>query len=499
MKSISFRRLALGLVFGVTLGCLVGCSNSGASRSPQEPPTPGAAALLADSYFAAAVANAMDRIVAGDRTFDVDPERGFSRSGTSGMLLPGSDAFSGSGEAVTSQSWARGGHVTSSVPWRGEGQLEFYVEVTPYAQEENGILTTRYVDTSYQRGTFEDFTTSGAAIENHGLGAEWQGLQATNDYRDGGALTVRLYTDVDDSDRLDRPWANEVFERPAARRDIALHDLPPLPASQDWRSIPIPQEGLAGSLDGIEGRFSCPSAEGCSLDNERLPPDWEGYHMGYDNSNVVIFTPAGGGTPVHFSGARSRPVPAGDYLTFGNWLYAPADAADVEAYEVGVFAAGRDPFNKSTLMALAGTAAFTGKAAGLYAAAARPVTGTFTADVALTAEFGTGSDLGAVSGWVSGFALDDGEPSPITELRLLPASIRTSDLDNSASPPAEPLPGGWIQAETAAAGGWHGVWGGRFFGNGSGAEQPSSFAGTFGATDGNHRFAAGFGAHRTDR
>ena len=499
MKSISVRRLALVLLCGAALAGVVGCSGSGTSPSPQMPPTPDTAELLADSYFSAAVANAMDRIVARDRTFDVDPENGFNRSGTSGMLLPGSDAFSGSGEAVTSQSWAGGGHVTSSVPWRGEGQLEFYVEITPNNEAENGILTTRYVDTSYQRGTFEDFTTSGAAIANHGLGAGWQGLRATNDYMEGGTLTVRLYTDVDDSDRLDRPWANEVFERPAARRDIALHDHPPLPTNQDWRTIPIPEQGLAGSLDGIEGRFSCLSGEECWLDNERLPPDWEGYHMGYDNSNVVVFTPAGGGTPVHFSGARSRPVPAGDYLTLGNWLYAPADAADVDAYEVGVFAAGRDPFKASNLMALAGTAAFAGKTAGLYAAAARPVTGTFTADVALTADFATGSDLGAVSGRVSGFALEDGEPSPVTELWLLSALIRASDLDDSAAVPPEPLPGGWIEGETAAADGWHGVWGGRFFGNGDNGEPPSSFAGTFGATDGNYRFAAGFGAHRTDR
>ena len=499
MKSICLRRLALALLFGVTLAGMVGCSGSSASRLPQMPPTPDAAGLLADSYFDAAVANAMDRIVARDRTFEVDPEGGFSRSSTSGVLLPGSDAFSGSGEAITSQSSSGGGYVTSSVPWRGEEQLEFYVEITPNNEAENGILTTRYVDTSYQRGTFEDFTTSGSSIANHGLGVGWQGLQATNDYMDGSSLTVRLYTDVDDSDSLDRPWANEVFERPEARRDIALDVLPPLPAGQDWRFIPIPEGGLAGSLDGIGGRFSCPSAEGCSLDNERLPPDWEGYHMGYDNSNVVVFTPAGGGLPVHFSGARSRPVPAGDYLTLGNWLYTPADAADVDAYEVGVFAAGRDPFRTSNLMALAGTATYTGKAAGLYATAALPASGTFTADVALTTDFGTGSDLGTVSGWVSGFALDGGEPSPLTGMRLLSASIRATDLDDSASPPGTPLPGGWVQGEAAAANGWHGVWGGRFFGNGTAAEHPSSFAGTFGATDGNHHFAGGFGSHRTDR
>ena len=121
MTSISVRRLALVLLCGAALAGVVGCSGSGTSPSPQMPPTPDAAELLADSYFAAAVANAMDRIVARDRTFDVHPENGFSRSGTSGMLLPGGDAFSGSGEAVTSQSSAerRPRHQQRSLARRG--------------------------------------------------------------------------------------------------------------------------------------------------------------------------------------------------------------------------------------------------------------------------------------------------------------------------------------------------------------------------------------------
>ena len=478
---------------------MVGCSGPGPSRLRHPLPTADAAQQLADVHVAAAVANALDRIVARERRFDVDPDDAFSRSGTSGMLLPGSDPASGSGEVVTSQSWAGGGHVTSSVVWRGEGQLEFYVEITPYDHEDGDVLTTRYVDTSYRRGAFEGVTTSGGAIANHGLGAGWQGFHATNVYAHGGTLTVRLYADVEDADALGRPWANDVYLRREARHDIALDDLSPLPAGRDWRSIPIPAQGLAGSLDGMEGRFSCPG-EGCTLDNERLLPDWEGYHPGYDSANVVVFTPAGGGRPVHLSGSDSRPVPEGHYLTFGSWLSAPGDTADVEAFEVGVFAAGRDPFRTTRLKALTGIAAYAGKAAGLVAAAARPVTGTFTADVALTADFRTGRDTGVVSGRVSGFVLEGGKPPPLTELRLLPAAVLASEnLSEPASRPPMVLPGGWVDGETAAAGGWHGVWGGRFFGNGDGDDHPSSFAGTFGATDGNLSLAGGFGAHGAGR
>ena len=500
MQPIFLRQIGLALVFGVTVLSMAGCTGSDAGRLPQTPPASEAAQPLADAHVAAAVANAVDRIVARDRRFDVRPEDGFSRSGTSGMLLDGSDPASGSAEVVTSLSSSRGGHVTSSVPWRGERGLEFYVEISPYDHEDGEILTTRYVDTSYQPGAFEGFAVSAEAIANHGLGADWQGFQATNVYEKGGALTVRMYTDVDDADSLDRPWANDVFLRQEARHDIALRDLDPLPAGHDWRSIPVPAEGLAGSLDGTEGRFSCPAGNECSLDNERLMPDWEGYHPGYDSSNVVLFTPADGGTAVQLSGSDSRTVPEGHYLTFGNWLYTPADIADVEVFEVGVFASGRDPFRAAGLAALAGSATYSGEAAGLYATAAPPATGTFNADVELSADFGAGNDPGNVSGWVTAFALDDGEPSPLTELRLLPAAILDSD-DLSESGAADPalLPGGWVNGETAAAGGWQGVWGGRFFGNGADGEYPSSFAGTFGATDGNRRFVGGFGAHGAGR
>ena len=500
MEPVVFRQIGLAFLLGVTFLSMAGCSGSGASRAQQTAPAPEAAQLLNDVQFAAAVANAMDRIVAHGRRFDVRPEDGFSRSGTSGILVPGSDPASGSGEVVTSLSSAHGGHVTSSVPWRGERGLEFYVEISPHDQEDGASLTTRYVDTSYQPGVFEGFAVSAEAIASHELGAGWQGFQATNVYEEGGVLTVRMYTDVDDNDRLDRPWANDVFLRQEARHDIALHDLPPLPAGHDWRSIPIPVPGLAGSLDGIEGRFSCPDSGACSLDNERLMPDWEGYHPGYDSSNVVLFTPGDGGTPVQLSGSDSRSVPEGHYLTFGTWLFAPADTADIEAFEVGVFGSGRDPFRAISLAALTGAATYSGKAAGLYATAAPPVTGTFNADVELSADFGIGGDLGNLSGWITGFALDDGGPSALTELRLLPALILDSDdLSESGSTHPALLSGGWVHGETAAAGGWQGVWGGRFFGNGADSEFPSSFAGTFGATDGNHRFAGGFGVHGAGR
>ena len=411
--------------------------------------------------FASAVANAMEKIVARDQRFDG------AMTGTTGLVLPGSDIASGSGEVITSQSSGDGGYVTSSLPWRNNhGQLEFYVEITPYLQRQPGVLSTRYVDTSYRHGEFENFTTSRGPLQNHGLGARWQGFKATNVYDGGGSLTIHFYTDVDDSDVLGRPWANDVFRRPEARQDIVLADLPPLPAGQDWRSISLPPEGLAGSLNGAEGRFTCPSGAECSLDNERLLPDWEGYHPGYDSSNHVMFTPADGGLPVRLSGSDSQAVPPGDYLSFGSWLYVPADATDVDAFEVGVFAGGRDPFSPGNLKALNGTAIYAGKATGTYTAAARPILQSFGADVELSADFGTDREFGDVNGRVFDFILDDGASAVPSELRLLTVTWRdaegTSNVFPSQDAEGPALPGGWVEGNTAADGGWWGVWGGRF-------------------------------------
>ena len=518
MGSTLISQAGLALWVAASVVALAGCSNSGGNKSAHmlrtaaEKKAASAEQALADARFASAVANALEKIVARGQRFEVDPDDISARKGTTGILLPGSDATSGSGEVITSQSSREGGHVTSSLPWRNDtGQLEFYVETAPNLQPDSGVSSTRYVDTSYRQGEFEGFTTSYGPTETQGLGEGWQGFQATNLYEDGGTLTIRFHTDAEHADALGRPWANEVFVRPETRHDIVLNDIPSLPAGQDWRSVSLPADGLAGSLNGVEGRFSCPSDSACSLDNERLLPDWEGYHAGYDASNSVIFTPADGSMPTRLRGSDSQAVPPGDYLSLGSWLYVPPQVTDVAAFEIGVFAAGRDPFAEDSLSALTGTATYAGRAAGIYAAAAYPATHHFYAAVELTADFGTAGEFGAVGGEVSDFALDNGEATPLSELRLLPVSWRNGTGVSNIFPSHESggaaLPGGWIEGYTAADGGWLGVWGGRFFGNGltaadvpdSYAEHPGSIAGTFGATDGNHSVAGSFGAHKASR
>ena len=214
----------------------------------------------------------------------------------------------------------------------------------------------------------------------------------------------------------------------------------------------------------------------------------------------MIFTPDDGSGEVTIPHPQPTAVPTVNYLTLGNWLFAPEDVTDGDAYDFGVFAGGDDPFMVDNLQALVGTASYEGAAAGMYAETAAAIVSPFNAKVALTADFGTADDFGAIVGRVYDFDIDGDKASPLAELNLGTVSWRGGGMTNIFHSWGEggwPLPGGWIEGDTAGDGGWQGRWGGKFFGNGSAAaDLPTAFAGTFGATDGNHSFAGSFGARR---
>ena len=130
----------------------------------------------------------------------------------------------------------------------------------------------------------------------------------------------------------------------------------------------------------------------------------------------------------------------------------------------------------------------------------------FSARVALAADFGAADNLGTILGSVYSFEIEGGKESPLALLELNGApwrDERNNIFDSWVDGP--PSPGGWVQGWTGAEEGttrWRGAWGGKFYGNGivttdipaSYVEVPDAFAGTFGATDGDHTFAGSFGA-----
>ena len=412
------------------------------------------------------------------------------------------------------------GAVFHAAPWiNPDGELEFYVDIGTFQGEGREVQTTpvavhpgRDIDTTEIGNEPSGVMTTVRALEDHGLGANWQGLQATKVYDGGGTLRVDFYTDADASDNLARPNVRDDFQH-----EITLDGIPPLPADRDYQYFNLPEEGLPGTLDNVAGHFTCAPGppSGCGFGStpvrDRYSPQI---------TNDIIFTPDDDSPVTRITGNKPHPVAAADYLSFGNWRYIPENRAEMHAYEVGLFATVGEPFNAGNLMALSGTAEYAGGAVGIYSVndsvnddsddmtqTVRNITDEFTANVELSADFGSDADFGAINGRVFNIALESGNPSPLMEIEL---SSRRHDDESGVQnifvrPPWDESDvlyhGGVIEGQNPGPGGWWVKWGGMFGGNGDAAtDHPSSFAGAFTATqqfdDQATSFAGSFGAHR---
>ena len=417
-----------------------------------------------------------------------------------GWLFHYTADWTGSEYASISQSYQHGSADTPVLWYNEAGELEVFggpFRTSPRSYDPN-VWPFRVVRTDLSDRNVEGITRSHDSIENHGLGTEWQGTEAINAYEGGGTLTFRLFTDLEESDNAGNPIVGYPADD-ASYPNVALTDprIPAVPADQDGLHISVPEGGLLGSLDGVGGTFTCIAGThgycGLEVGRHHLAP---GYTTAIQ-SDSVMFTPDDGSAAVELPGSRPGSVPATNYLNFGSWWFVPEDVTDA-AFDFGVFAGGDDPFMVNNLQGLAGTAEYEGEADGMYAETT--MVSSFNAKVALTADFGTADDFGAMVGRVYDFDIAGGTTSPLTELNLQTVSWRGGGTTNIFQQPwyiEYPVPGGWVEGGTAADGGWQGRWGGKFFGNGAAAtDLPTGFAGTFGATDGDHSFVGSFGAHQ---
>ena len=224
-----------------------------------------------------------------------------------------------------------------------------------------------------------------------------------------------------------------------------------------------------GELDGVPGTFSCDRAGGGTC------PAFGGTH--FDPSGTDwIFIPQGITTTESDN----------DYLVLGTWEFYPSDQE--AAYAVGAFADGGDPFEQDHLIALTGSATYEGLAGGMAADGGSEELSYFDADVTLTADFGDGSALGAISGRLHDFTEDGAPIAGDPELML-----NSADIGDQNS--------GFFSGTTSgtfSGSQYSGTWGGQFFGNGeSASDAPGSVAGTFGAaaTDGTGAILGAFGAY----
>ena len=379
------------------------------------------------------------------------------------------------------QSYTDGSQYAVALPWHDDqGELNFSISLgSGLPQEELDPLAWlgRSVYTSSSPGTTinEDM--------QHGLGSDWRAFEIEKEYAGAGALTVNIATDASAAHGLDRPWAGYgEFDS-----EIALSDVPTLPAGQDWQGVYIehPLDGstyLAGSLDGVPGRFTCAvSNSSCYLEISRGAEN-TGYYPGLSD---VIFTP----DDPNLSATTLPPatsvdrLPPANYLVFGSWLYVPEDITSSDDYDFGVLAGGGDPYS-SDIHNLVGSASYAGSASGMYftgRSSMSPRVDSFEADVTLTADF----DSAELGGRVENFRFNGAATGFPSELQLDSEPIGLySDVVGEVT-------------DGQPTSSWTGEWQAAFYGNGaSPTDHPTGVAGTFGASNDVDGLVGAFGAHK---
>ena len=226
-----------------------------------------------------------------------------------------------------------------------------------------------------------------------------------------------------------------------------------------------------GELDGVPGTFSCDRAGGGSC------PAFFGTQFDPTGTDW-IFTPHGS--------TRTESTPDTDYLAGGVWLFVPDNATSADDVVIGAFGDGNDPFRQSNLVALQGTARYVGLAAGVYTDTSEDEVGYWGGNVALNADFGGRSDLGSISGSVTGISAEGEDASGLV-------SLGAANIGSSNS--------GFFEGQlsgTVNEVGFTGRWGGQFFGNNEADGKPGSVGGTLGgrSDDRSVSFVGAFGTYK---
>ncbi len=155
-------------------------------------------------------------------------------------------------------------------------------------------------------------------------------------------------------------------------------------------------DSFSGTLYGVPGKYSCSGTGDCTLtrnDDGVLAV----------TGGTFTFTANPTNTDTEDDHVILGSKPDTDYLVFGYWL----QKSTGDRYGVGVFAEGSVPFDyaTTTLADLDGTATYDGSATGMYALKALAIVdgkvvgtpaeaGQFSANVSLTAHFGSTGDGG---------------------------------------------------------------------------------------------------------
>ena len=408
-------------------------------------------------------------------------------------LATGADSI-GSGEPLFAISFGalashyRGVSQTNSgpryaiaLPWNDDqGELNFSISLDS-GQSPEELDPLAWLGRSANTSSGGNTTLN--EVMQHGLESDWRAFEIGKEYAGAGTLTVNVATDASDAHALEQPWVGYgEFDQ-----EISLSDIPALPSGRDWQAVYIEDmtagtTHLAGSLDGVPGRFTCGSNPYCYLQIERGGAS-TGYYPG---GGDVVFTPDDpnlSATTLPSVTSTDR-LPRANYLIFGNWLYVPEDITSSDDYDFGVLAGGGDPFS-SDIYNLVGRASYAGSAGGMYftgRSSTNPSVDSFEANVTLTADF----DHGELDGHVDNFRFNGtatGFPSAL-------------QLESSFIDPYDFAAAGVVTAGQPTSS-WDGEWHAVFYGNGANpTDHPSGVAGTFGASNDEDGLVGSFGAYK---
>ena len=247
----------------------------------------------------------------------------------------------GAQQAAANHTYREGSHANVIVFHDENEELQFNVAIVkndtaPLLQETPvWVQAHQYLETEEIGQTLEGVTRFMRPVMDHDLGSGWQVAELTNDYDNGGTLTINIATDLEVAGMSENPFAGPS----QYGRSIILDDVPDIPAGKDFVVAWINNgESITGTLDGVAGAFSCANPEGCSFFDDVQEGDF------YPASEDVTFVPDDGSADVPLPISFGVPVDTANYLAFGNWLYVPEDVTDMDAYDFGVFASGGDPF-----------------------------------------------------------------------------------------------------------------------------------------------------------
>jgi hypothetical protein len=247
------------------------------------------------------------------------------------------------------------------------------------------------------------------------------------------------------------------------------------------------EPSLTGTFRGIPGKFAC--ASGCEAMNDM-------------DSNLATLTGTWTFTPTALEAGDpaymvSSVIPDADYLAFGYWMEATEQADGSTKTKIRPFSMGSEAY-AGMYSSLAGTANYTGAAAGQFVKKEGPVesavptsSGHFTADVSMTARFGgtaiAEDDHFELDGNVTNFA--DGQGNSIDSLWRV--DLTKTDIGQDG-------------AVTDGVATGNGSWSATFYGAPAADvgqvdatdDYPTGVAGEFNAHFGNGHVVGGYGATR---